>query len=89
MHSPKIFSDHTLIDFTTTKVHQSDNGEPTLALCSLLARSLKDHPYITSAKELVGWVQKMAVFTDVQYCIYADMVDESEKVQKCTDVIYG
>ena len=31
----------------------------------------------------------MAVFTDVQYCIYADMVDESEKVQKCTDVIYG
>ena len=29
----------------------------------------------------------MAVFTDVQYCIYAEMVDGSEKVQKCADVI--
>ena len=83
----KIFNDHTLIEFTTTIVHQSNNGDPTLALCSLFDRSLKDHPYITSAKDLILWVQKMAVFTDVWYCIYADMVDGSEKVYKCADVI--
>ena len=29
----------------------------------------------------------MAVFTDFQYCIYADMV--VGWVQKCADVIYG
>ena len=34
---------------------------------------LRDHPYITSAKRLGGWVKKIAVFADVQYCIYADM----------------
>ena len=27
-----------------------------------------------SAKGLGGWVQKMAIFADVQYCIYADIV---------------
>ena len=35
---------------------------------------LRDHPYITSPYWLGGWVQKMASFTDVQYCIYADIV---------------
>ena len=35
---------------------------------------LGDHPYITSAKELGGWVQKMAVFADVHYCTFADLV---------------
>ena len=38
-----------------------------------IAKWTKDHPYITSAEGLGGWVQKMAVFTDFQYCIYADM----------------
>ena len=30
----------------------------------------RDHPYITSAKGLVGWVQKMAVIADVQKSLY-------------------
>ena len=30
----------------------------------------------------------MAVFAVVQHCIYADIVDGSEKVQKCADVVY-
>ena len=41
-----------------------------------------DHPYITSAKELGGWGQKMAIFADVQYCIYADIVGGSKKSPK-------
>ena len=48
------------------------------------------YPYITSAKGLDEWVQKMAVFYDVQYCIYADIVvGGSEKVQNDGNVIYG
>ena len=35
------------------------------------------------------WVQKMAIFADVQYCIHADIVGGSKKVKKCGDVIYG
>ena len=50
---------------------------------------IRDHPYITSVKGLGGWVQKGVVFADVQYCIYADIVGGSEKVQKYFDVIYG
>ena len=38
------------------------------------AISTRDHPYITSAKGLGGWGQKMTIFADVQYCIYADIV---------------
>ena len=40
-------------------------------LSQLLVRG---HPYITSAKGPGGWVKKMALFADVQYCIYADKV---------------
>ena len=29
-----------------------------------------DHSYITSAKGQGGWVQKISVFADIQYCIY-------------------
>ena len=47
----------------------------------------KDHPYITSAKRLGWWVHKMAIFADVQYCIYADIVGWSGKAQQCADVI--
>ena len=35
---------------------------------------VKDHHYITSAKGLGGCVLTMAIFADVQYCIYADIV---------------
>ena len=42
---------------------------------------VRDHPYITSAEGLGGWVRKMAIFPDVQYFIYADIVGGSEKVQ--------
>ena len=49
-----------------------------------------DHPYITSAYELGGWVQKISIFADVQYCIYADVVSLwAKKIQKCADVICG
>ena len=34
-------------------------------------RTIRDHPYIKSARGLGGWVQKKAIFPDVQYCIYA------------------
>ena len=47
---------------------------------------LGDHPYITSAKELGGWVQKMAVFADVHYGRWPG---GSDKVQICAKVIYG
>ena len=50
---------------------------------------LTDHPYITSGKGLGEWVQKVAVFEDVQYYIYADKVGGSEKVQNYADLIYG
>ena len=49
----------------------------------------RDHPYITSAKGLGGWVQKTASFADVQYCIYADKVGGAQKGQKYADVIQG
>jgi hypothetical protein len=51
-----------------------------VALCSFVLAPdsfdayLRDHPYIMSAKELGVWVQKMAIFADVQYCIYANIV---------------
>ena len=48
---------------------------------------LGDHPYITSAKGLGGWGQKMVIFADVQYCTYVDIVGGSEKVQRYADVI--
>ena len=47
----------------------------------------RDHPYIMAAKGLGGWVQKMAIFADVQYYIYADIVGGSEKVKKYADII--
>ena len=52
----------------------------------------RNHPYITSGKGLAGWVGSKkggGEFADVQYCIYADIVGGSEKVQKYSDVIYG
>ena len=48
-----------------------------------------DHLYITSAKGLGRWVTKIAIFADVQYCIYANLVSGSKKVQTCAEVIYG
>ena len=33
----------------------------------------RDHPYITSAKGLGRWCQKMSVFTDGHYCIYTTL----------------
>ena len=29
----------------------------------------RDHPYIMLAYRLVGWVQKIAISADIQYCI--------------------
>ena len=48
---------------------------------------LRDHPYITSAKGLGGWVKKIAVFADVQYCIYADMEIEITEVVRMFNLI--
>ena len=44
--------------------------------------------YITSAFGLGGGVQKSALFADVQYSIYANIVGGSKKAQKCADVTY-
>ena len=39
-------------------------------------------------RNLMGWwVQKMAIFEDVQYCIYTDIVRGLEKVLKCANII--
>ena len=42
---------------------------------------VRDHSYVTTVEELGGWVWKMAIFADVQYFIYAEIVGGSEKVQ--------
>ena len=34
-----------------------------------------------------GWIQKMAIFADVQNYIYADILGGSEKVKKYADII--
>ena len=46
-----------------------------------------DHPHITSVKELGGWIYKIVIFAGVQYCLCADIVGGSEKVQKYADAI--
>ena len=41
----------------------------------------REHPYITSAKELgglVGWLKNGSFFADVQYCVCIDIVGGSE-----------
>ena len=53
-----------------------------LTLPNTYIESRRDHPYITSAKGLGGWGQKMSIFADVQYCIYANIVGGSEKSPK-------
>ena len=40
-----------------------------------------------SAKGKDGWGWEIAIFADVEYCIYTDIVGGSEKVQKYADVI--
>ena len=39
----------------------------------MMADLVGDHPYITSSKGQGGWVWKMAIFADVQYCNHADI----------------
>ena len=46
----------------------------------------KDHPYTTSAKGLGGWAKKSIFFYFHYYCIYADIVGGSKKVQTFSDV---
>ena len=42
-----------------------------------------DHSFITSAYGLLGgWVQKIAIFADLQYFIYADVVGGLKLVSK-------
>ena len=48
---------------------------------------LGDHPHITSAKGLGGWVWKMVVFDDDQYYIYADIF--GSMLHRYADVIRG
>ena len=55
----------------------------------VIEHCIRDRPFITSVKELSEWVRKMAIYTEVQYFIYADIVGGSEKVQSYADVIYG
>ena len=46
-----------------------------------------DHPYIMSPRGLGGWGRKMVIFADVQYCIFAEGVGGSKKVNKYADII--
>ena len=39
-------------------------------------QAVGDRPYITTAKVLVGWVQRVGIFVDVQHCIHADTCTE-------------
>ena len=41
---------------------------------------LENHPYITSAHGLGEWVQKVPIFDDIHYCIYAAIVNGSKKI---------
>ena len=55
---------------------------------------IRDHPYVLRQHiGLVGWVggwvQKMANFADIQYYIYADIVNGSKKVPKNMDGSLG
>jgi hypothetical protein len=60
---------------------------PSLSFVTAKAAAVRDHPYITSAKRLGGWLWKMTIFADVHLCIYADIMGGSGKVQKYADVI--
>ena len=37
-----------------------------------------DHPYITSAYELGGWVQKIVIFADIQYTLLFYQIEASK-----------
>ena len=51
---------------------------------------LRNRPYVMSEKWLDGWVgSRKASFSDVQYCIYADIVGELvKKVKNNADVVH-
>ena len=44
-------------------------------------------PILRQQSDWMGWVRKMAIFSDVQYYLYWRRVGGSEKVKKCADVI--
>ena len=50
-------------------------------------RLLRNHPYITSAKDMDGWVQKITNFSDVPYSIYTDIVQWVGWVRKVTEIV--
>ena len=54
-----------------------------------ISSSIRNHPYIMSAKGLGGWVLKRASFWWRSVLFYPDIVGGSEKVKKCADVLYG
>ena len=42
---------------------------------------LRANTILRQQKDWVGgWVQKISIFADIHYCVYADIVDGSEKV---------
>ena len=51
---------------------------------SSLPAPVKNHPYVTSAKGLSGWVggQKMVRFAEVHNCIYADIDSYSKQMSQ-------
>ena len=51
-------------------------------------QAVGDRPYITTAKGWMGgWVQKVAIFVDVHYCIYADKWVGGWVRKKCKNVL--
>ena len=64
---------------------QSQKGNKKRQQASELER---DHPYITSAKVLGGWVWKMPVWLTLSpVFILTEWVSGAEKVQKYADII--
>jgi hypothetical protein len=63
-----------------------------LGFCNAPAfRMHRNYPYIMDWVGS-GWVQKMAIFIDLQYCTYADILEGEggvKKFLKNADVIYG
>ena len=49
--------------------------------------ALETIPILLQQRDWMDGVRKIAIFADFQYSINADIVDGSEKVQKCAGVI--
>ena len=56
-----------LVEDIFSRLDTNQDGVVTIDEFIEACQRVRDHPYITSEKGLVGWVQKIAIFADVQY----------------------